>query len=178
MLKTSLKCLALVAAALPGLALAQGTASVKCPEGSQAQAREAKTPGARSAAYCVKLGGGAQFGEPVLHGPYVEFHKNGQKALEGAYENGASNGRWVFFDDKGQKTGETEFLRGTYNGMRVEYRAPGVKKFEENWERGSLHGLSTKFDEKGQKQSEAQFDKGVLKSETKFKDGKPVPAQK
>jgi antitoxin component YwqK of YwqJK toxin-antitoxin module len=177
MKKTFLKTAALLVAALPALALAQDSASgVSCPAGTQA--RQAKSASERSSAFCVKLGAGKDFGEPVLHGPFVEFHKNGKKALEGNYENGASNGRWAFYDDQGRLTGETEFLRGTYNGTRVEYRAPGVKKFEEHWDRGSLHGPSVKFDEKGQKLVEMQFEKGVLKQETKFKDGKPVQAAK
>lgn len=174
MTKMTLKTAVLLVVAMPAAALAQVSTQLQCPSGTQRH--EGKNEGKRSV-FCVRLGGGQSFGEPVLHGPYLEFHKNGQKALEGAYDNGASNGRWAFYDEKGQKTGETEFLRGTYNGVRVEYRAPGVKKFEENWQRGSLHGASTKFDEKGQKLHEAQFDKGVMKSETKFKDGKPVQAQ-
>ncbi|HLE00169.1 MAG TPA: hypothetical protein VJB59_07915 [Bdellovibrionota bacterium] len=53
-----------------------------------------------------------QLGQFVNNGPYFEWYPNGKKALEGEYKTGRKNGRWIEWDEKGQKISDRYFEDG------------------------------------------------------------------
>jgi hypothetical protein len=137
----------------PALA-AGGTVKLDCPAGTvQRGTRVSKDDGV----FCVKAGAAREPGEPVAHGPYVDFHANGQKASEGQYQDGFRTGRWTFYDASGAKRGETEFSGGNYSGRRVEYHANGQVKREQHWVNGKRQGTETTYDAQGQKLTVTQL---------------------
>ena len=48
-------------------------------------------------------------GTVVRHGPFIEWHANGQKSVEGAYEHGKQTGRWTLWDERGRKIAERDY---------------------------------------------------------------------
>jgi hypothetical protein len=51
-------------------------------------------------------------GTVVRHGPFTEWHANGQKSVEGRYEHGKQIGRWTYWDESGRKTAERSYEDG------------------------------------------------------------------
>ncbi|MBC7693186.1 MAG: hypothetical protein H7222_15585 [Methylotenera sp.] len=60
-------------------------------------------------------------GSVVNQGKYVEWHKNGNLALEGLFKEGKKDGLWIQYDDKGNRVAEKMFNNG------VEVSHPGPK---------------------------------------------------
>lgn len=54
----------------------------------------------------------------VRHGPFTEWHANGQKSVEGRYDRGKQVGRWTYWDEAGRKTGEREYRDGAVIGEK------------------------------------------------------------
>lgn len=158
--KSSLRlALCVLLSSAPALA-AGGTVKLDCPAGTvQRGTRISKDDGV----YCVKADTARKAGEPVAHGPYVDFHANGQKRSEGQYQDGFRTGHWTFYDANGAKSGETEFEGGNYSGRRVEYHANGKVKLEQQWVKGKREGLETAFAADGSTVRQVQYraDRGV-----------------
>jgi antitoxin component YwqK of YwqJK toxin-antitoxin module len=51
-------------------------------------------------------------GTLVKHGPFLDWHPNGQKSSEGNYRHGKQDGHWVFWDEQGKKVAEREYRGG------------------------------------------------------------------
>ena len=45
-------------------------------------------------------------------GPYIEFHKNGNKSEEGSIENGEKDGKWTYYNEDGSKKETIEYRNG------------------------------------------------------------------
>lgn len=51
-------------------------------------------------------------GVVVKHGPFIEWHPNGQESMEGTYRNGKQDGHWTFWNESGRKTFERDYREG------------------------------------------------------------------
>jgi antitoxin component YwqK of YwqJK toxin-antitoxin module len=127
---------------------------VTCPEGSAQKGKVGKD----EAVYCSKANRKA--GEPVFHGPYVDFWANGQKQSEGQFLNGFRTGHWTFWDATGVKTGETDFAEGDYHGTRVQFFANGKPKMIEQYKKGFRNGTVQEMSEDGQVVRQARYENG------------------
>lgn len=160
LLKSSLRLgLFVTLCSAPALA-AGGSVKLDCPAGTVQRGTKVS---ARDGVYCVKTAASRKAGEPVAHGPYVDFHANGQKRSEGQYVDGFRSGQWHFFDANGAKSGETEFAGGDYNGRRVEFHPNGQKKLEQQWVKGKREGMETAYAKDGTTVRQVKYtqDRGV-----------------
>jgi antitoxin component YwqK of YwqJK toxin-antitoxin module len=58
-------------------------------------------------------------------GPFVEYHRNGRKAREGAYAAGRKTGRWVVWYESGVLEEETTWRDGVLQGEFTAYWPEG-----------------------------------------------------
>lgn len=160
-LKITSRTLVILSMTAAPVALAEGASSTNsaqevrlaCPAGTVQKGRKvSKTDGA----FCVKVASRMD-GEAQLHGPYVDFHSNGQKQSEGQYSDGARSGLWTFWDANGVKTGQTQFTGGNYHGKRVEYFPNGKQRLVEEYANGKRNGLVQEFSEDGKLVRQAQY---------------------
>jgi hypothetical protein len=161
-LKSAGRTIAIFAIATASTAFAEGggygtnaaqEVRLACPAGTVQRGNKASK---KEGVFCVKVASGKER-EPQHHGPYVDFHSNGQKQSEGQYADGFRTGRWVFWDANGVKTGETEFAGGNYHGKRVEYFSNGKPRLVEVYANGKRNGLVQEFSEDGKVVRQAQY---------------------
>jgi hypothetical protein len=62
----------------------------------------------------------------VNHGAFIEYYPNGQKFVEGSYDNGVHNGTWTFWHDNGQICKTVAFKQGRADGAWEVFRADGT----------------------------------------------------
>lgn len=77
-------------------------------------------------------------------GPYIEFHKNGNKSEEGSIKNGKKDGKWTHLLSDGSL-------------VCIERFNNGVKKSEDISKDGRFYGKSIKWYENGVKKGEGTF---------------------
>jgi antitoxin component YwqK of YwqJK toxin-antitoxin module len=58
-------------------------------------------------------------------GKFVWWHENGQKALEGSYDHGKQNGKWTWWHNNGQKSIQGRYVKGNPTGRWVWWREDG-----------------------------------------------------
>lgn len=145
--------IALVSMTLSSMASAQAASVERAPSykassvlGCAAGTKQVGAPtGGMSAMACVKMGAE---GSRVFHGPLVSFYNSGKVEAVGQMSEGYRTGKWVAFDEQGNKVSEVEFLKGEYHGRRIEFSA-GQVKLEENWVNGKREGAQKTFDAQG-----------------------------
>jgi antitoxin component YwqK of YwqJK toxin-antitoxin module len=74
----------------------------------------------------------------TLHGPSVEYYTSGQPKIEGQYDKGRFDGRWIYYEDDGYIIGIGEFNKGT-GKQRAWYRN-GTLKREVNYTDNQKNG--------------------------------------
>jgi hypothetical protein len=57
-------------------------------------------------------------GRWLNHGRFVQKHLNGQIALEGQFEEGRKQGRWIQYDEQGNRIAERTFENGVETGAK------------------------------------------------------------
>ena len=77
-------------------------------------------------------------------GPYIEFHKNGNKSEEGSIKNGEKDGKWTHWLSDGSL-------------VCIERFKNGVKKSEDISKNGRFYGKSIKWYANGVKKGEGNF---------------------
>ena len=77
-------------------------------------------------------------------GPYIEFHKNGNKSEEGSVKNGKKDGKWTHLSSDGSFQRREKFKNG-------------VKKSEDISDDGRFYGKSIKWYKNGVKKGEGDF---------------------
>ena len=95
--------------------------------------------------------------EGKLVGLFVQWHSNGQKALEGKYEDNERVGTWVQWHDNGNVAVRGDYSRGEEVGRWVWYHPNGRKKTEGDHFDGMRAGLWTTWFATGTKQAEGQY---------------------
>ena len=51
-----------------------------------------------------------EFEEEALNGPFVQYHDNGKKAIEGTYKNNMKTGTWTYWHKNGKRQREENYL--------------------------------------------------------------------
>ena len=72
----------------------------------------------------------------VVHGPYVGWHRNGQKHKEFALKDGKPDGPATAWYDNGQRHYEQVYTSGLLHGPYKSWHANGQKKGEGAFEEG------------------------------------------
>ncbi|MFH1120755.1 MAG: hypothetical protein V1775_13110 [Bacteroidota bacterium] len=92
----------------------------------------------------------------------IQFHSNGQKYMEGNYENELRNGHWVSWYKDGKLWSEGEFVKGESHGKRTVYFSNGKKYYEGYFNMGKRTGIWMFYDEAGQKVKEVNYSAGPV----------------
>jgi antitoxin component YwqK of YwqJK toxin-antitoxin module len=90
-----------------------------------------------------------RFHEGQRDGPFVERHRNGARAREGAFSRGAKTGRWTVSGEAGQVQEESEWRAGVPHGPFVSYWPTGARRAEGRHCGGAQCGTWRTFDESG-----------------------------
>lgn len=68
----------------------------------------------------------------IRHGLFTEFHKNGQLASQGMYEDGLEKGSWQDFYESGQIAAEGTYYGGAEVGIWRYWNQNGIAEVPEN----------------------------------------------
>jgi antitoxin component YwqK of YwqJK toxin-antitoxin module len=115
-------------------------------------------------------------GSTVNHGAYTEWYDEGEKFMEGSYEDGKRVGLWTFYREDGRKAKAGGYKDNLPDGTWTYWAADGSKQREENYRDGRKDGTWTTWYSNGQKQSELHFADGQQDGEQFFwyESGKPA----
>lgn len=102
----------------------------------------------------------------TLHGVTREYYENRKLKLEGNYENGKWDGRWIYWDDLGNVIGSGEFEDGS--GMIRYWNTSGVLIKQVPVVDNEKHGAETHWDDDGNKVLEVFYEHGSLVGEKEF----------
>ena len=152
----------------------------KCPEGTTlAGAAPPKGYGQ----WCERNGG--FFGRSVRIGPFMRWHPNGARSVQGNFVNGKPEGVFTNWHPDGRKAQETGYKGGLLQGSSIKYNKEGKKIFEGTFLAGAKHGRFLYFTRSGSPKSEGSFRsnikegvwtiynaQGKPRSKITFRDGK------
>jgi hypothetical protein len=91
-------------------------------------------------------------------GPFVEYHRSGRKAREGAWENGRKDGTWTIWFEEGGLEEVSTFRAGVSDGPFVAYHRSGAKRTEGRHCGGPQCGVWRTFDERGREIGVVRYD--------------------
>lgn len=89
------------------------------------------------------------FREGERHGPFVEYHRNGRKAREGAHDRGRKSGRWTIWFESGQVEEESAWRGGVPDGPFASFWPGGARRTTGRHCGGAQCGRWVTFDERG-----------------------------
>lgn len=122
-----------------------------------------------------------------LNGHRKEYYPSGKLCREFNVENGLPNGIVKTYNEAGFLISEQKFVLGVPNGLLKTFFESGSVKYENNFEDGKPQGLSKEYYESGTLKIDSYLtgepwaytgftniynENGVLKSESKFSEGK------
>jgi antitoxin component YwqK of YwqJK toxin-antitoxin module len=162
-----------VTALLALLALAAGP--VQCPPGAEArgaappegfeawcEARDLAGRARREGPARTWYDDGAPWVQESFHdgerdGPYVERHRNGAVAREGAYRRGRKHGTWTIRSESGASLEESTFRDGVPDGPFRAWWPGGALRTEGRHCGGAQCGLWRTFDESGREVGRVEY---------------------
>ena len=146
-----------------------------CPKGTKH--KKSALPDGGKEEWCERAG--------KMQGPYRKWHKNGQKAAEGEYENGMKRGKWTTWCENGQRETEGEIRDGEEHGKWAAWYENGQKIAEGEFREGKAYGIWTAWFENGQRESEGEaqndekhgkwtfwYESGQIKAIGRYHEGK------
>lgn len=163
------------AGAIAAVLLAAGTSPLECPKGLERKGApppdgleewcEGKDPygnGRREGPARTWYDDGGpwlvqSFREGVLDGPFVERHRNGRMAREGAYARGRKVGTWRIWFESGVLEEETEWRDGSAHGAFAAFWPTGARRTEGRYCGGAQCGRWRSFDDRGKQVGEIDF---------------------
>jgi antitoxin component YwqK of YwqJK toxin-antitoxin module len=91
-------------------------------------------------------------------GPFVEYHRNGRKAREGAWVNGRKDGPWTIWFESGGLEETSTWRAGVAVGAFVAYHRSGAKRTEGRYCGGPQCGIWRTFDEAGRQLGSVRYE--------------------
>ncbi|HEY9158442.1 toxin-antitoxin system YwqK family antitoxin [Candidatus Binatus sp.] len=121
-----------------------------CPPGTR-PVGEAPPKGSETA--CVKTVGGQE----VKEGPYVLYHDDGSKMIQGEYHDGKQTGEWTMWYDNGQKQSIDHYQDGVQEGEHVGWYTSGKISATGMYKNGKREGVWKRWDPNGFKNWEETY---------------------
>lgn len=167
-------------AALLAAALAAGPAPLECPRGTErrgapppeeheewCEGKDAAGNGVREGPARTWYDDGApwieqRFRAGLREGPYLERHRNGKVAREGAFAAGQKVGPWRLFYESGRPEEASEWRAGVAHGRFLAWWPGGARKIEGRHCGGAQCGIWRSFDEGGRLLGEARYGEQAL----------------
>ncbi len=103
-----------------------------------------------------------RFHEGVRDGPFVELHRNGRRAREGAFAAGRKVGTWRVFFESGAPEEESEWREGSAHGRFVAWWPGGARRTEGRHCGGAQCGRWRTFDRDGRPLGEVDYGEQTL----------------
>ena len=91
-------------------------------------------------------------------GPFVEYHRNGRKAREGAWAMGRKDGTWTIWFEDGTVEEVSTWRAGIADGPFVAYHRSGSKRVEGRHCGGAQCGTWRTFDERGREIGSVRYE--------------------
>lgn len=88
-------------------------------------------------------------GKPVKDGRFTLFWPNGEKMMEGEYQDGKQVGEWTNWYDNGQMSARDQYRDGVQQGPHVGWYANGQKSAEGQFVNGQKEGKWKRWDPGG-----------------------------
>lgn len=107
-------------------------------------------------------------GSMSVEGPYVQWYANGNKAIQGQYQDGLQQGTWTLWYENGNKMLEEEFKNGERQGESKGWYANGKTGGQGMYQNGQRHGVWKVWYENGAKLQEGSYDRGIQTGMWKF----------
>ncbi len=99
----------------------------------------------------------SRYREGLLDGEYVEHHRGGRVARQGAYEAGLRVGVWRVFAEDGTLLEESAWARGERHGPFSAFWPNGKPRTQGRHCRGAQCGPWRSFDEEGRLQGTVEY---------------------
>lgn len=94
-----------------------------------------------------------------LDGEFGEWYgKDGKQKVKGQYINGQEDGKWEYWDEKGNTQKEANYSLGRLRGYFIEYYKDGKKKAEGNYYYDYKTGKWMEWDEDGKVTEDKTYD--------------------
>jgi hypothetical protein len=134
--------------------LAACKAAPSCPSGSHLVG---DPPPNGSETACVKTVNG----QDVKDGPYVVYHDDGSKMMQGEYQDGKQNGEWTMWYDNGQKKSVDHYKDGVQDGEHTGWYTDGKIAAIGMYKDGKQDGVWKRWDPQGFKNWEETYKDGT-----------------
>lgn len=96
-------------------------------------------------------------GQDVKEGPYVLYHDDGSKMLEGEFHDGKQSGEWTMWYDNGQKKSVDHYKDGVQDGEHVGWYTDGKIAAQGMYKDGKRDGVWKRWDPQGFKNWEETY---------------------
>ncbi len=83
-------------------------------------------------------------------GAYAEYYADGQKFVEGSYQQGVPSGPWQYWHPNGQPCKTVQFDNGQPDGQWDVFREDGTLRAQKNYRHGARHGRWLLYFDDGQ----------------------------
>jgi antitoxin component YwqK of YwqJK toxin-antitoxin module len=100
----------------------------------------------------------ASFLEGKLHGPFLEWHRNGKPARAGAYERGVRVETWTVWFANGREEEICSYAEGDRHGPFVAFWPNGKRKIEGHYCHGLQCGPWRSWDEDGRELGSVRYE--------------------
>ena len=88
-------------------------------------------------------------GQQQKHGPWIAWHRNGNKQIEAQYDRDLPVGKFTWWYENGQKQAEGEYQGGVKHGTWTTWHANGLKESRSEYREGNLAGKWMRWDTAG-----------------------------
>jgi antitoxin component YwqK of YwqJK toxin-antitoxin module len=98
-----------------------------------------------------------RFRDGQRDGAFVEWHRNGARARDGAFSLGAKTGRWIVRGESGAVEEESEWRAGVPHGRFVSYWPGGARRAEGRHCGGAQCGTWRTYDASGKELGAVEY---------------------
>ena len=135
---------------LLAVALAACKVAAPCPSGTRLMG---EGPPNGSETWCAKTVNG----QDVKEGPFVVYHDDGSKMIQGEYHDGKQNGVWTQWYDNGQMSSVDHYKDGVQEGEHTGWYTDGKIAAIGMYKNGKREGVWKRWDPQGFKNWEETY---------------------
>ena len=104
----------------------------------------------------------------VMHGPFVSFHTNKERAASGSYYEDQPDGPWMWWHPNGETRRKGKYKRGKQTGSWTWWHDNGERKEEGDFLQGRRQGQWTTYYDDGLKESEGMYQNNMKEGRWNF----------
>lgn len=93
----------------------------------------------------------------VMHGQFISYHPNGERAASGWYHEDEPDGNWMWWHENGETKRKGKYRKGKQTGSWTWWHDNGERKEEGDFLQGRRQGKWTTYYENGLRESEGMY---------------------